>query len=64
MSDIPEGRYAIVMITEQGESKVTTCFERMSDYWEYLDIQRNMMQEAEDKMASMFGMDVDKGELN
>lgn len=27
MSDIPEGRYAIVMVTEQGDSKVTTCFE-------------------------------------
>lgn len=63
MSDIPEGRYAIVMITEQGESKVTTCFERVSDYEEYLEIQRIQMDIAESRMQGMFN-DIDKGELN
>lgn len=64
MTEFPKGQYALVMVTEQGDSKVITAFERVSDYMEYLDIQRNMMQEAEDKMRDMFGMDVDKGELN
>lgn len=64
MTDFPEGRYALVMVTEQGDSRVITAFERVSDYMEYLEIQRMEMDIAEERMRDMFGLDVDKGELN
>tara|TARA_A100000171_G_C2052072_1_gene105705 strand:+ start:298 stop:486 length:189 start_codon:yes stop_codon:yes gene_type:complete len=58
---IPEGPYAMVIVTEAGDSKSTICFERMSDYYEYL----SMQQEVRDGMMSMFGdISKDKGELN
>lgn len=62
MSEFPEGRYALVMITEQGDSRVITAFERVSDYMEYLEVQRMEMDIVEERMQGMFGMD--KGELN
>mgnify|MGYP003113016900 CR=1 FL=1 len=51
----------MVIVTEAGDSKSTICFERMSDYYEYL----SMQQEVRDGMMSMFGdISKDKGELN
>ncbi|QHZ59816.1 hypothetical protein HWD03_gp056 [Alteromonas phage vB_AmeM_PT11-V22] len=61
MSDIPEGHFAMVIVTEVKDSKSTICFERMSDYYEYLSMQK----EVRDGRMSMFGdISKDKGELN
>lgn len=61
MSKLPEGKYAMVIVTEVGNSTSTIAFERMSDYYEYL----SMQQEVQDGMMSMFkDFSKDKGELN
>lgn len=61
MSDIPEGRYAMIIIQGEGKNKITLAFERMSDYYEYL----SMQQEVQEGMMSMFtDFTKDKGELN
>ena len=50
MTEFPKGQYALVMITEQGDSRVITAFERVSDYMEYLEVQRMEMDIAEERM--------------
>jgi predicted nucleic acid-binding protein len=64
VSDILKGRYAMVMVTEQGDNKVITAFERVADYMEYLEVQRMEMERVEESMAERFSFNMDKGELN
>lgn len=61
MSKLPEGNYAMIIVTEAGDTVSTIAFERMSDYYEYL----SMQQEVQEGMMSMFkDFSKDKGELN
>lgn len=62
MSDLPEGRYAMIQVSVVGDKKIINAFERIDDYYEYMTVQTQLEEERKQSYFNSFTKP--EGELN